>query len=288
MAKREAAQLDFTEGALPRVNALSKIAPQSTSSRSAHWKFWWMAAIALQALCGFFVAKIPVRPELAHISVAFVIIFAWPCYRAMVRWLGVREGVRLLIALGVFALALESFAIVTGFPYGRFVYGDKIGARLFGIVPWTVPFAWTPLVCMAIALGRRVTGQVAPLILWGGAVLVAIDFVLDPGAVAQGFWRYEGASAPGAMYGVPLQNFAGWMLTGSLATGLCLYLVPRLCHEIPPAELLGSSLLILSFWSSVCLWMNLWLPGMVGILLLGISTCVFFGENHDCDGKYRR
>ena len=268
MAQRSATQLDFTEGAAGAKQPMC-------NSRSRLKTALWIFALLVQALCGFFVAKIPVQPELAAVSAAFVVVFAWPCYRGVVQWLGVREGVRLLLMLGVFALALESFAIVTGVPYGHFVYGEKIGTRLFGIVPWTVPFAWTPLVCVAVALARRWTSNSALMILFGGLILVAIDIVLDPAAVAQGFWKYE---ARGAFYDVPLQNFFGWFLTGSAATALVLKGAPRLRHEVPPAALIGSSLLILSFWTSVCFWMNLWMPAAMGLLLFFVAARVFFGE----------
>jgi putative membrane protein len=37
---------------------------------------------------------------------------------------------------------------------------------------------------------------------------------LDPGAVAVGFWAYADG---GVYYGVPLSNFAGWVLSGTVA-----------------------------------------------------------------------
>ncbi len=264
MLENKAALLNFSEAGGEKAASDSKKMP----SRAL-----WATAMAMQALCGFFVAKIPVRPELAHISALFVVIFAWPCYRAVVRWLGWRDGVILLTVLGVFGLLLESAAIITGWPYGRFTYGEKIGVLLFGIVPWTVPFAWTPLVCAATAIARRWTATAWAGILVSGALLVAIDIVLDPAAVAQGFWRFE---APGVFYGVPAQNFAGWMLTGSVAAWLLWRLAPRIGREIPPVGVIGSSLLILSFWSSVSFWMSLWLPALVGVVLLGIFAHAFF------------
>ena len=272
MAQREAlksaAQLDFTQGVAAKEKSRARV-------KTALWIF----ALLIQVLCGFFVAKIPVRPELAHVSAAFVVVFAIPCYCATIQWLGWQGGVRLLLALGVFALALESCAIVTGVPYGHFVYGEKIGARLFGIVPWTVPFAWTPLVCLAVALARRWTKSRALLIVFGGLILVAIDIVLDPPAVAQGFWKYAARGAFNfSFYDVPLQNFFGWFLTGSAAMFLVLQMAPRLRDEVPPAALIGSSLLILSFWTSVCFWMNLWLPAAMGLVLFVVAARVFFGE----------
>ena len=265
--------MNYRSEAQPHFNESAGINAAAGKNIQRHW--WWIAVMALQALCGFFVAKIPVRPELANISAVFVVVFAIPCYLALVRWLGRREGIRLLVALGLYALIVESIAIRTGFPYGHFFYSGKIGTLLFGLVPWTVPFAWTPLVCAAVALSRRWTAQWQVFVLLGGALLVAIDMVLDPGAVAQGFWHF---AAPGDFYHVPAQNFAGWMLSGSLATWLFLRLAPRLRDEIPPAGLLSSSLLILSFWSSVCFWMQLWMPALIGVALLAVSARVFFNE----------
>ncbi|MBV9471001.1 MAG: carotenoid biosynthesis protein, partial [Abitibacteriaceae bacterium] len=74
-------------------------------------------------MSGFFVAKMPVRPEFAGVSSVFVLVFALPSYMALYKWLGNKEGVRVLIILGLFAVVLESIAIDTGFPYGHFSYG---------------------------------------------------------------------------------------------------------------------------------------------------------------------
>jgi putative membrane protein len=44
-------------------------------------------------------------------------------------------------------------------------------------------------------------------------VVVAMDIVLDPGAVSLGFWDFGG----GAFYDVPLSNYAGWVLSAIVA-----------------------------------------------------------------------
>jgi len=44
-------------------------------------------------------------------------------------------------------------------------------------------------------------------------VVVAMDVVLDPGAVSLGFWNFGG----GPFYGVPLSNYAGWVLSAIVA-----------------------------------------------------------------------
>ncbi len=212
------------------------------------------SALAFAAISGFFVARFPVRPELAIVSAIFVLVFAGPSYSAVVRWLGVRRGVRLLVILGVYALVLETVAVKTGVPYGRFSYGPKIGKLLFDAVPWTVPFSWTPLVLWALTLSR---GR----IFIAGGLLVAVDLCLDPGAVAQGFWSY---GAGGAYFAVPFSNFVGWMLSGTLGA----WFGRSVDWREAPAEVRTSGLLSITFWTSVCLNMSLWVPGLVGVALI--------------------
>lgn len=217
------------------------------------------AALLFATISGFFVARFPVRPELAVVSAIFVLVFAAPSYLAVLRWQGGRRGALALSALGLYAMILETVAVKTGLPYGRFSYGPKIGALLFDAVPWTVPFSWTPLLLWALWRGR---GRVWVV----GGLLVLADLCLDPGAVAQGFWRYD---AGGAYYGVPLSNFLGWVLSGSLGG----WLAARLLHGTPPADrlLALSGLLSLAFWTSVNFFMGLWVPALVGAGLIGGS-----------------
>ena len=160
-------------------------------------------------------------------------------------------------ASGVYALVLETVAVKTGVPYGRFSYGPKIGKLLFDAVPWTVPFSWTPLALWALTLSR---GR----IFLAGALLVGVDLCLDPGAVAQEFWRYE---AGGAYFSVPLSNFLGWLLSGSLGA----WLGRKSDWASAPQEAMTSGLLSIAFWTSVCLNMGLWVPGFVGVGLLAVS-----------------
>ena len=222
-------------------------------------------------LCGFFVANIPVRPELAVVSSLFVVIFALPSYIAVIRWLGWPHGLRLLLTLAVFAIVLESFAVATGIPYGRFVYGEKIGSKVFGLVPWTVPFAWSPLLLASMTIARRWSSQPVAMAVLSGLVLVLIDMVLDPGAVAQQFWTWE---HPGIFYQVPISNFAGWFLTGVIGSLLFQRLVDS--SLLPPANLLSSGFLILCFWTSVCVWMESWVPAALGLSLLFLISFYFF------------
>lgn len=245
-------------------------------SKRARW-FYIIAALWL-FLSGFFVAKMPVRPELAGVSAIFVVVFALPTYLALGRWLGWPRALLVLAALGAFAVGIESVGILSGWPYGGFHYGEKIGAKLFGLVPWTVPFAWSPLLLGAMVLAARRTAWGWLRALAAALVLVALDLVLDPGATAQKFWIWNN---PHGFYGVPWSNFFGWLLSGFAGAMLFQWFV-KAADDPPPAALLASTFLTLCFWSSANFWMELWIPALLGALLLVfIGRLFLFSSSHD-------
>lgn len=210
-------------------------------------------------IVGFFVGKVPLTPQMSWVSSIAILGFAAPTLFAVFK-AGIDKRIAAtLVALSVFALGIEATSILTGFPYSRFVYGDMIGGRVAGLVPWTVPFAWVPLVIGAPA--RLSTLRKHPLFfLFCGLYLMAIDLLLDPAAVKLGFWTYQYGSA---YYDVPLQNFGGWVMTGTLAS-----IVWMFAYKRPISSALISTLfLTCAFWSSVCFFKGLYIPAAIGAVL---------------------
>ena len=123
-------------------------------------------------------------------------------------------GVTLVTA---YAYTVEYVGVTTGEPYGPFEYGVSLGPMVEG-VPVGLPVFFLPLVLNSYLLCLLLLGDRArlwfvriPVVV---ATVVAIDLVLDPGAVALGFWRYfEGE----AFYGVPWSNYRGWVLSAAVA-----------------------------------------------------------------------
>jgi len=128
-----------------------------------------------------------------------------------------RRATLALVALTVYSYAIELVGVRTGWPYGEFTYGVDLGPMLFGEVPLGLPVFFFPLVLNAyllvlLLLGPRAESTVLRLLATLSTVLL-IDLVLDPGAVAIGFWGYEQAQ----FYGVPWSNYRGWLLSGAVA-----------------------------------------------------------------------
>src|SRR5436309_5182149 len=62
-----------------------------------------------------------------------------------------------------------------------------------------------------------------------GVLMMALDVVIDPLAVRGDRWflgRIFTYTTPGVYFGVPLSNFAGWVIVGAVGVGLYLTLLP--------------------------------------------------------------
>ena len=213
-------------------------------------------------IAGYFMANVKLTADMASVSAVFVIMFALPTYWAIIRTNGLKKGLIGLLGVGLYALIIESLAIHTSFPYGNFIYNDTLGPKIFGLTPWTIAFAYPPVLFLAYFFVRQRISKLIPLILLTGLFTMSIDLVLDPGAVALGFWYWP---TGGFFYGVPLVNFLGWILTGSIGTALVIVLFGR---KKPDIGIAHSGMLIIWFWTWINIWLVQALPAAIGIVIL--------------------
>jgi uncharacterized membrane protein len=126
----------------------------------------------------------------------------------------------MLPAIGI-SLSSELLGTSTGFPFGHYRYLSGLGYKIAGLVPFTIPLSWFYLGFSAYIIARAGLANFnipnwfrsAIAIGFGALLLTSWDFVLDP-AMSQTsvpFWVWE---QPGAFFGMPYQNFAGWFGTG--------------------------------------------------------------------------
>lgn len=131
-----------------------------------------------------------------------------------------RRAAGLLAVLVAYTYAIEAIGVATGVPYGAFEYGVDLGPMLAG-VPLALPLFFIPLAANAylltVLVAPRLTERAWVRLPVAIAAVVAVDLVLDPAAVAIGFWSFD---AGGAYYGVPLSNYLGWVLSAVVAVVL--------------------------------------------------------------------
>jgi putative membrane protein len=155
------------------------------------------------------------NPFLVLLGVA---VMRLPLLSGLLPLVGRRAGLA-LGALVAYTYAIEYVGATTGLPYGEFEYAVSLGPML-GPIPFALPLFFIPLVLNSYLLGLLLLGdraQSLPVrLVVVPATVVAVDLVLDPAAVALGFWSF----AEGGYYGVPALNYAGWVLSAVVATVL--------------------------------------------------------------------
>jgi uncharacterized membrane protein len=179
----------------------------------------------------------------------------------------------MLPALAV-STGAELLGTSTGFPFGAYHYLTGLGYKISGLVPFTIPLSWFYLgfsayllAYMGLAgLGRlRVPGAVA----LGSLLLTSWDFVLDP-AMSQTtmpFWAWD---QPGAFFGMPYQNFAGWFGTGAVFMTIAAFLwsrKPQIPTHLPLALPLAVYLSNFAFAMVISLDGEIYFPILLGVLL---------------------
>jgi bisanhydrobacterioruberin hydratase len=177
-------------------------------------------------------------------------------------------------------MVIEHTGIVTCFPYGCFSYGDLLGAKIGGHVPWTVFIAWSPLLLGIWAVfSPRVAGKTYSLtmrLIGSTILLVLCDMVLDPGAVLYGFWTFVDG---GWRYGVPRSNFGGWLVSGFLGFA-CIAWYQRFFQgdTVFFVSDMYATVVMMIFWTTIAFFAGMRLPFGLGVLICGALACKWVGK----------
>ena len=152
-------------------------------------------------------------------------------------------------ALGVFAVAFtislgaELLGTSTGYPFGAYSYTTQLGYRVLGLVPFNIPTSWFFMLYCSLAIcGRLLAPADDARSKWkwavaAGFVLTAWDVSMDPAMVKTTHWLWhlddpttqstlERLVLGDIFYGMPLSNWLGWLLTGTVVARAMLAIVP--------------------------------------------------------------
>lgn len=234
-------------------------------------------------LASWLVANVSIGEAETWVSALFIVLLAIPSYYYLVKWTGVTKGLIIIIIFSILPIVVESFGITTGVPYGGFHYTDRMGFKILGLVPWSVAFAFAPLVFGTITISAHLIKDARIALLLSAGFLVVVDLVLDPAAVLLNIWEWD---VPGPYYGIPITNYTGWYLTAFIASLIMHALTKETWKDItaPPSLVASSLLLSLAFWTGYSLWTGLAIPVIIGALM--IILCGFIISHRNGKNAY--
>jgi uncharacterized membrane protein len=187
----------------------------------------------------------------------------------------------------VVAYAAEYASTRIGIPFGLYHYTAETASRELFVsnVPFFEPLSFPFLAYASYCQARWALGQArgwAPAAL-AGPLMMLLDVVVDPLAVRGESWflgRIFYYAEPGPYFGVPLSNFAGWLLVGWTIVGGSLWAVRR------APQALGSPLGGVGLYYGVVLislgitaWIGEWVLLRAGILVQAAVFLLVYALN---------
>lgn len=188
-----------------------------------HWSVWLGVSLGIVLLGGMLSCSwSTMRDSFAYLLSSDLKAFI---AAVLIALLGVAIVFWLLFMLPTIFISLgsELLGTSTGFPFGDYSYLSGLGYKIGGLVPFTIPLSWFYVGLAAYLLARvglnvdrkptllRHLGAIA----LGAAIFTSWDFALEPAMsqTAVPFWFWE---EPGAFFGTPYRNYAGWFGTSAL------------------------------------------------------------------------
>ena len=210
----------------------------------------------------------------------------------------------------------EFSSIHWGFPYGDYFYiQSTVGKELWVLgVPFMdslsyvflsycsyslAVFLMNPLISLSGNLNSlkrfRARHSWRTLVL-GAFLFMSLDIVIDPVALQGERWflgRIYGYRTAGLYFGIPMSNFAGWLLVGAVLTGALMVLerIPSLDSTISVpsvfsswTRLLGPALYfsVLLFNIAVTFWIGEMLLGFADLVLLAVLLVLVVNKKAAC------
>lgn len=206
------------------------------------------------------------------------------------RAIGTRPALAVFAVTFVVSLGAELCGTHFGVPFGAYAYTDRLGYKILDLVPFNIPASWFYMIvgCLAICARLLPARDDATSRWWwafvSGALLTAWDVLLDPAMVKTYHWVWASpdlAQAPAwqrvigtpFIYGMPLTNWLGWLLTGTLVSRAALAVVAPSAWAAGlapwrfPLVLYGVNALLPL---AICLRQGMVPAGVAGALLMGM------------------
>lgn len=118
---------------------------------------------------------------------------AFPIFAAAAFWIG---------------FGSELIGIHTGYLYGDYVYGASLGPKLWD-VPLVIGVNWFILVYLTGAVFHKSIPNDYYAAFLGAVSMTALDYIMEPVAVALDFWSWKFEI-------IPVENYLGWFIVAFL------------------------------------------------------------------------
>ncbi len=232
------------------LNDMNMSRPESRIAGARRLKACWLLAL-VWLVSTVWASLSPTSPGgIASAGIQFVALLAFILIHASIAG-GWRGALTFFAVLFGTSFVLEAISIATGVPFGFFEHHSPgprpldvplvvpVGYAVFGWLAWSQ----TRSILSALTPASRVALFAAPLL--GAFILAGYDYPWD--AIGATVLKIHSYRFPSGLFGVPLLNFIGWIVTGWAAFQI-FALVERRFTPAPLAASRGYLLLPPLIW----------------------------------------
>jgi isopentenyl-diphosphate delta-isomerase len=213
-----------------------------------------LAAVSTSA---YLISRADLTGWAGWLSALCVVLLSSPSIHALVRWLGKRDAVKVIAALILLAVIHGAAGVFIESLYGHPEQPGSLGSRSLIAADWEVASAWPALVAGAYAVAARYFDDRRLRV--PAVTILSVAFAIT---------FYGGAN------GVAASNFAGWLISGTVAGFILEVAISRLRPLLPaPVQLSSGAMLIFFYWTCVAAFSGMWVPTLIGaIVLTGLAA----------------
>lgn len=125
-------------------------------------------------------------------------LFIWGLNQKSVKFF---LAILIAFLLGYF---IEVIGVATGVLFGEYQYGAPLGWKIFD-VPLTIGINWFVLSFSSLGIVNKLTKSFYLRVLLSSILMVILDIIIEPVAIALDFWTWAGEV-------VPIQNYIMWFM----------------------------------------------------------------------------
>lgn len=117
--------------------------------------------------------------------------------------------VQAILVIAIIGYFIEVIGVASGLIFGNYQYGQTLGYKLIDVPP-IIGVNWLILVfCVGSVIEKHLKFSRNLRSLIGAAVMVTIDFLIEPVAVKFDYWNWADAF-------IPFQNYIAWFIISFL------------------------------------------------------------------------
>lgn len=161
-----------------------------------------IAILAVLYLVGILGILLPIHPDFILLTPLNLLVSVSLVLLHHRQWS--RKTIIYLLVAYTAGFGSELFGVQTGLLFGDYEYGRVLGPKIWG-TPLMIGVNWLMLGYCAGVLSNAVLSSRSFWLrgTFAAVLMVGLDVMIEPVAMAYGFWSWEGNT-------VPLQNYLGW------------------------------------------------------------------------------